>query len=780
GAIHAAANTAQGFHAMFNRLTGPAEKIGAQIIQQAMKVGEAFLPTIGASAAQNMGIIKKDLQPLFAWFQNPGAQGGLGIFKNLEKIFTGQLPMAIKTLTQGVELFARTINVAAGYTGKFMPKLEAFLARANSPTGFAKWSKDIGKLIGDFRIWEHFMMAVARAFTGLLGPAQGTGKGIVVVLTGMIDKFDKWERSAKGMASLTSLLSAHKAELINILKLLPPLVAAFGKIELTAGPALTTVVSLLAKFVGLVLKIPGVGTILAFGVAFAVIASKMKLLGAFGAFFTGAGKDASVLERAFASLGSGAAALLTKITTLVVGEDAMNAATGAARAAMVALTTVGILVVAAGVYELIKHFGVLHGLMIAGAVAVVGLTVAFWALDAVPVVALVVGIALAIAGLVAGIIELVKHWDTVWKTIKDVTSTAITFVKNHLSLFAMGLGAIFLGPLGLLVGYFLTHWDTIKKDATAAWNAITSFVKGVPGKILGTLSSLGSDIANVAKAAWHLFQNGVSTGTTDVINFVKGIPKKILAALGDVGSLLLDAGKMIITGLENGIKNAAKGAVDAVKNVGKDIISGVKSALHIFSPSQDMVEAGQYVIQGLQNGISDTGTSAAIMTTIQNLAGKMLTYLKTQVPLWHAIGVSFMQGLSAGIASASAQVAAAAVKAANDAVTATKTATKTSSPSQVFAEQGGYWMLGIVQGITANKGRVQSALTSSIPTMGKSNSGYVGAVAGGGIVINSNPIININGATGNPANVGDAVRKAIEQANDHLVMSIRAGAGMAN
>lgn len=621
-AVLAAANAEQHFKALFDRFTGPAEKTGAQIITQGVGVGETFLPTIGKSAATNMGIIKKDLQPLFSWLKSSSSTGGLGIFKNLERIFTGHLPTAMQAVTRGIELFAKTINVAAGYTGRFITKLDAFLGRANSAKGFAKWSKDIGHLINDFRIWEGFIKSVGRALTGLMGPAQGTGKGIIQTLTQMIDKFDAWERTTKGAKSLTRLLKQHKAEIINLLKLLPPLISAFGRIELVAEPALTKVANAILKVVNAILRIPGVGKIVALGVAFAVLAKQLKLVQIVKFVWD----LPSQAETFISNFSASVTKLLPKLAALVMGEDAAAGASTGMKLAMVGLSAVGILVVAAGVYELIKHFGVLHGLMIAGAVAVAGLTVAFIALDAVPVVALVVGIALAIAGLVAGIIELVKHWSSVWKEIRSIVTSVVhgverflsnawdhiksvaiaawNFIKAHLGIILPIIARIIMGPVGALVAFLFTHWNTVKSDAVKAWNAIISFLRGIGSDIIGAFSAAGHWLLSAGTAVMTGLSSGISTGWHDIWNFVNSFGTKIINLFSGAGSWLVNAGKSIFEGLAKGITGGVGAVLDKVKSVGGKIVSTVKSFFHIFSPSRVFADIGTNLMQGLAVGIT--------------------------------------------------------------------------------------------------------------------------------------------------------------------------------
>jgi len=156
----------------------------------------------------------------------------------------------------------------------------------------------------------------------------------------------------------------------------------------------------------------------------------------------------------------------TNLLMVGVGFKLLGVSVDLAKVAMVGLETVGILAVAAGLYELIHHFGVLHGLMIGGAVAVGALTVAFIALDAVPVVALIAAIGLAIVGLVAGIVDLVTHFGTVKHAILAVFDGANMWLNNIGNLIMQGLFS------GLMAGWH---------DVTSFFGGIGSWIKSHKG-----------------------------------------------------------------------------------------------------------------------------------------------------------------------------------------------------------------------------------------------------------------------------------------------------------
>lgn len=614
-AIVAASHAAEQFHAMFNAATGPAEKVGAQILTEAMHVGEAFLPTIGKFAAQNMGIIQKDLQPLFSWLQQglgnslggrmhnllptTRGQGGLGIFTDLEKIFQSNLPTAMHAVTQGFELFAKTIDTAAQYTGGFIRMIDRFVTRMNSPAGFAKWSHDINVLIGTFRTWMHFFSAIVHTVIDVFGPAMGVGTQIIGTLAGALQSLDRWLSSSGMRKSLHNLFAAHLGEikafgglLRSLLPDLEALVEAFIPM-LVIGAQVGTVIAKVATSIVNFLNAVHVGPLLVWGYAILWISRTLFTLG--GALVN-AGKAAIVfaygLPGRIAAFGASIAALPAKIATFVASIDM-------AKVSLIALQTVGVLAVAVGIALLIKHFGVLHGLMIGGAAAVMALTAAFIALDTVPLVALIVGIALAIAGLIAGLIELAQHWSTVWHGIQVVAGKVISWI--------IGTG------VKRLVDAFLQ----MAVDITGAAADAFGWIPGLGGKlkrahaaVLGFKNEVDGTLSQWANDTSHWGQQAPK-------NLADGIRAQAHVPVTAVHELVHDANQQFVTltsaaftdganagnAFAAGILSTAAAVGDSASQIAGIAQTAIHTHLAISSPSRVMMELGAFTGQGFALGL---------------------------------------------------------------------------------------------------------------------------------------------------------------------------------
>jgi len=178
------------------------------------------------------------------------------------------------------------------------------------------------------------------------------------------------------------------------------------------------------------------------------------------------------------------------------------------------------------------------------------------------------------------------------------------------------IALIVLAIVGLIaVGVLLiTHWKDVTKAAAAVWHDITGFFTSLWKDITHIFDSVVSFLAGV----WHNITSGVTTGFNAVITFVTGIPKKILDALGDLGSILLNAGKAILQGFLNGILSIWKDVTGFFSGIGS-WISKHKGPLEadavLLTPHGIAIMSGLHA--GLKAGIPP------ILATLSNLSGQM-------------------------------------------------------------------------------------------------------------------------------------------------------------
>ncbi|MFJ9573567.1 phage tail tape measure protein [Streptomyces bacillaris] len=162
----------------------------------------------------------------------------------------------------------------------------------------------------------------------------------------------------------------------------------------------------------------------------------------------------------------------------------------------------------------------------------------------------------AVIGLVVLIIanwDKIKHYTGVvfswlWSKIKSTLVTILSFVTGW-----------------VIVSYFLRHWDRIKAGTIAKIGALIAYVRGMPGRILGALSSLGNLLHSKGVAVVQGLWRGISSMggwlRGQLMSFARRmIPGPIAKALGiaSPSKVTAEQGKWIGRGLAVGLTGSAK------------------------------------------------------------------------------------------------------------------------------------------------------------------------------------------------------------------------------
>jgi TP901 family phage tail tape measure protein len=277
---------------------------------------------------------------------------------------------------------------------------------------------------------------------------------------------------------------------------------------------------------------------------------------------TAAAQEGSALRSSAAWVASGARAVASAV--------ASAATTAAAWAASAVSGVASAAVWVAGAIAKVA-------IMVAANVAGAAVTMAAWiAANA----AMLLGIGLIIAAVVAAVILIVKHWSQISafakKAFDDVVhwvSVAIDWVKAHWPL----LLAILTGPIGLAVFAIVKYW----RDITHAASTVVDWVRTHWPLLLAIITGpIGLATLYVVKH-WSEIVNGARSMIGDVEGFFRSLPGRILHALGDLANLLFPSGSKIIQGLINGMM----GMVGKVENAIGSVVSTIKDHLP-FSPAK--------------------------------------------------------------------------------------------------------------------------------------------------------------------------------------------------
>lgn len=212
-----------------------------------------------------------------------------------------------------------------------------------------------------------------------------------------------------------------------------------------------------------------------------------------------------------------------------------------------------------------------------------------------------------IAGVISTVVSALQGFSLA-TTAASIAQAGLNLVMNAnpIMLIVSAIAALVAGLI-----YFFTQTQLGQQ----IWSAFTSFIGGAVQSIIGFFRSLPGQISNFFNGA----VNGAKSKFNDLVSFVRGIPGAILGALGGVSNLLYNAGSSIINGFLNGIKNAFEGV--------KNFVGGIAGwiAEHKGPLSYDarlLIPAGNAIMGGFAQGLT-RGFNSQVTRAISNVNSKM-------------------------------------------------------------------------------------------------------------------------------------------------------------
>ena len=478
----------------------------------------------------------------------------------------------------------------------------------------------------------------AGAMSNMLGGA--TGLNTALMLTGNHAK--TFKDNAKGAADAAKgagsnvkgwgdIQSTFNFQLGSAEKAAQAMAISFGTALL---PAATKVMKVFAEVAGFFAKNAAASKVLAvvIGVLLAGalehgLAKALKTCVSGLSEMTGAGKAAIGFFRS----GEGEASQFSKVLSGIGsgGKAAWSGLQAAGSAISGAFSAAGSGIGSA--VTAVKNWGIWSQIASGATKAWTGIQWAFnAAMDAMPVIAIV----LAIAALVAGIIYAYTHFKTFRDIVNDVgraikggfldalhavekaVGEVVGFVKSH---WVLIVGFI-LGPIALVAALIYTHWNTVKHIFDEAWGFIKNLVKRDVHEVETILGWFGS-LPGKMRGWWDRAVSAVESEVSRLLGGVRAIPGRILSGLGNLGHLLFSAGQHVIDGLISGVESMFGSLGSVAGSIGSHLLGGVKDVLGIFSPSKAFYGIGVNITSGLSLGI--TQTSAQVLSKARTLAAEV-------------------------------------------------------------------------------------------------------------------------------------------------------------
>lgn len=300
-----------------------------------------------------------------------------------------------------------------------------------------------------------------------------------------------------------------------------------------------------------------------------------------------------------------------------------------------------------GAIGLFQEGGIVYEAFLSASTSLAGVLSSLTGLS-VPVGVAAAGIAAAVAGVIASIVDL---WNTsesfrntvgiAFEKIKDSIVGAFEKVKTAIS----PLGEAFANLGSQLYDFY----------ANSGLKSIVSFFETLVVSVGGTVISTGITVLGDAFSGLiSILQSGIGV-ISDVFKIINGfltldfseigegfvnLASDIVGAFENILGSIWDIGKNIILGLFGGVKDAAKDIGGWFKeNVVDKIISNVKNLFGIHSPSTVFADIGGYLIEGLKDGVSGAMQGALdVFTNLkENITGILDGITSKVKSLWNKI-----------------------------------------------------------------------------------------------------------------------------------------------
>jgi hypothetical protein len=547
----------------------PAVKASAIILNSLLSVVSALFPVIGSLAAtfatalapafSAFAVIIKALLPVFRLIGGIIAQFAGAVIGDLSAAF-GAVATLLQAIGPSLGVFAKAIGSAFAVlenTGVF-----AILGNA-----IESLAAPLGKMIN----------ALLKGLTPLLPPLIGFLSQVVTIL-------------AAGLAGA-------------LLAVIPPLTTLGVKVLGAIASVLPVVLPLLTTLLGLFT-----------GAVVAVIGSVATALSA----IINAIPPAMLTGLVLAFLAIAGAVKLWAIAQGIL-DIALNANP-------IGLVILAVAALAIGITELVTHWSAVWGEIKRIAEDAWSFLTHGWGQWIFPELTL---IRLAV--------ELVRdHWRQAWSDIKAAGADAWRFIDDMLHNKIFNALLAVAAPLAFLALHWRTTWAVAR---AVAQDFVNWFWNDFGAKIAVFLTQ-------TIPGWFGQLEGAVKNTFNSIVSWVRGVPGKILGALGNAEQLLLNWGSGVINGLLNGFT----GVIDSVWNFIKGIPGKILHFLGINSPPQWAIDAGKHIMNGLGIGMeqAQAKSKAAAIAYQKTIAASVGGKAGAGVQRWKNIVLQAlgMEGLS--------------------------------------------------------------------------------------------------------------------------------------
>lgn len=167
---------------------------------------------------------------------------------------------------------------------------------------------------------------------------------------------------------------------------------------------------------------------------------------------------------------------------------------------------------------------------------------------------------------------------------------------------------------------------------SAGVRAVAAAVRSGMASVRAAFSSAFATIRGVVSSGWRLIRSLFTSGMTAIAGAVRSgvsrvvgafhtLASGITGAVRGLASQMYSIGLDVMRGLLNGITAGASAVLSKAESIASSVKSKIAGALHIGSPSKDLIKIGQFIMQGWQIGITKGGKP--LLNTLGQIADKL-------------------------------------------------------------------------------------------------------------------------------------------------------------
>lgn len=230
-----------------------------------------------------------------------------------------------------------------------------------------------------------------------------------------------------------------------------------------------------------------------------------------------------------------------------------------------------------------------------------------------------------------------------WESIKAFVASGINEVQQSLSNALNGIQALWSGVWGGISGIASSAWGSIKSFVSNGMSQVSSSVSNGVSAVRNVWSSAWSTVSSFVSSSWSSVRSTVSSGASSILTTIQGIPARITGAFSNMGTLLVNAGKNVIGGFIDGLKSK----FESVKSSLGDLTSKLTSWKGPESLDKIILKgAGQLVVEGFVTGLESKYDTAK--RSLKNFTKDLSNTDMGQVKLRGGVAVELDRSFTGG------------------------------------------------------------------------------------------------------------------------------------